>query len=162
MVEHRSPKPRSWVRVPQLLPDFSTLQPLGQMVAQALADPTRPLCLHAMLFLARKDAPATVAEMGRGGQHSAQVSGTDPRRAEAAGAGGGKRGPTGGYHLARPATRRSVSPTSCAASTGRWPWPPVPARRPIAPVPIANRLKPAKSGRFCWPYGIPRRFCWKA
>ncbi len=59
--------------------------------------------LHAMVFLARKNAPATVAEI-------AQVQSIPRKFLEAIlselGTRGlvvGKRGPSGGYHLARPA-----------------------------------------------------------
>ena len=59
--------------------------------------------LHAMVFLARRNAPATVAEMA--------LADAIPRKfleqilgaLKARGLVVGKRGPTGGYHLARPA-----------------------------------------------------------
>lgn len=59
--------------------------------------------LHAMVFLARRNAPATVAEMAAADaiprKFLEQILATLKTRGLVI----GKRGPTGGYHLARPA-----------------------------------------------------------
>jgi Rrf2 family protein len=65
--------------------------------------------LHAMVFLARKDGAATVAEMAEADniprKFLEQILGALKLRGLVI----GKRGPTGGYHLARPAAAISFA-----------------------------------------------------
>jgi Rrf2 family protein len=59
--------------------------------------------LHAMLFLARKDASATVAEIAAGENIPRKFLEQILASLRTRGLVTGKRGPTGGYHLARAA-----------------------------------------------------------
>jgi Rrf2 family protein len=59
--------------------------------------------LHAMVFLARKNAPATVAEMAEADGIPRKFLEQILAALKTRGLVIGKRGPTGGYHLARPA-----------------------------------------------------------
>lgn len=65
--------------------------------------------LHAMVFLARRNAPATVAEMAAADAIPRKFLEQILAALKLRGLVIGKRGPTGGYHLARPATAISFA-----------------------------------------------------
>lgn len=65
--------------------------------------------LHAMLFLARKDAPATVAEIAAAEAIPRKFLEAILAELGTRGLVVGKRGPSGGYHLARPAAEVSFA-----------------------------------------------------
>jgi Rrf2 family protein len=65
--------------------------------------------LHAMVFLARKNAPATVAEIAEAESIPRKFLEAILSDLRTRGLVIGKRGPTGGYHLAKPATAISFA-----------------------------------------------------
>jgi Rrf2 family protein len=65
--------------------------------------------LHAMVFLARKNAPATVAEIAEAETIPRKFLEAILSELRTRGLVIGKRGPSGGYHLAKPATAISFA-----------------------------------------------------
>ena len=65
--------------------------------------------LHAMVFLARKDAPATVAEIAEAESIPRKFLEAILSELRTRGLVVGKRGPSGGYHLAKPAAAISFA-----------------------------------------------------